>query len=196
MRIAQLLIVAGCALSLPAFGDPIIYTANLAGVSESPPSSSAGTGFAEVILNLASNTLEVQVTFQGLTGSDTAAHIHCCTTTSLTGTVGVATQVPTFAGFPLAVTSGSYDHVFDLTQAATYNPAFVTAYGGTVSVAEAVLVAGLAADEAYLNIHTTQYPGGEIRGFLVPAPVPEPGSLLLLGTIALGMVLVRRCRTH
>jgi hypothetical protein len=32
-------------------------------------------------------------------------------------------------------------------------------------------------DEAYLNIHTTVVPGGEIRGFLVP----EPASIGVTG---------------
>jgi hypothetical protein len=33
----------------------------------------------------------------------------------------------------------------------------------------------------YANIHTTNFPGGEIRGQIVPL-VPEPSSLLLFGT--------------
>ena len=38
------------------------------------------------------------------------------------------------------------------------------------------------ADTAYFNIHTIQFPGGEIRGFLhAVQSVPEPGSLVLLG---------------
>jgi hypothetical protein len=37
----------------------------------------------------------------------------------------------------------------------------------------------VAADEAFLNIHSTFAPGGEIRGFL--QAVPEPSGLILLG---------------
>jgi hypothetical protein len=74
--------------------------------------------------------------------------------------------------------------LFDMTQASTWDPSFITANGGTAAGAEAALAAGAAAGDAYLNIHTTVFPGGEIRGFLVPAP--EPGTLLLLGTGLLG----------
>jgi hypothetical protein len=48
----------------------------------------------------------------------------------------------------------------------SYNPAFVSANGGTAASAEAALFAGIMAGHAYLNIHTTTFPGGEIEGFL------------------------------
>jgi hypothetical protein len=130
-----------------------------------------------VLLDITAQTMEVIVSFSGLLAPTTASHIHCCTPPGTNAMV--ATGVPTFLGFPLGVTSGSYDHVFDLTQASTYNPAFVTAHGGTVSGAEIALIAGLQGGQAYLNIHTTQFGGGEIRGFL--NAVPEPSTLLLLG---------------
>src|SRR5262249_40127004 len=39
---------------------------------------------------------------------------------------------------------------------------------GTVAGANAALVSGIAAGETYLNVHTTNFPNGEIRGFLTP----------------------------
>jgi hypothetical protein len=177
-----------------ASGTVFVFDASLDGPSESPANASPATGFAEVDYNDLLHTLTVEVTFSGLLGTTTAAHIHSATAVPGTGTAGVATTTPTFAGFPLGVTSGSYSNTLDLTSASSYNPAFVTANGGTTASAEAALVAGMNAGEAYFNIHTTAFPGGEIRGFLIA--VPEPSSMILtgLGVVALAWTARRRSR--
>jgi CHRD domain/PEP-CTERM motif len=61
-----------------------------------------------------------------------------------------------------------------------------------VASAETVLLAGLAAGDAYLNIHTTVNPGGEIRGFLHAVPEPSTWAMLLLGFAGLGFMAYRR----
>jgi CHRD domain len=175
------------------FAGPITYDVIMNGPSESPANASPGTGFAVIVIDSTANTLNIiSDTFSGLVGTTTASHIHCCTAGALTGTAGVATQVPTFTGFPLGVTSGSYFMSFDMTQASTWNPAFVTASGGTPAAAEAALLTGVALGEAYLNIHSTFAPGGEIRGFLVP--VPEPGTMALAIAALAGLFLVSKLR--
>lgn len=184
-------IVTGMAFALAqaASAGIITYEASLAGANENPPVVSAGTGFAIVTIDTVAQTMEVNVTFSGLNSGDTASHIHCCV--AVGGNAGVATITPTFTGFPSGVTSGSYDHIFDLTSSGTYNPAFVTAQGSLAN-AEAALLAGLAADQAYLNIHTTTSPGGEIRGFLVATP--EPATFVLAGAALAGLAFLQRKR--
>ncbi|MEP7164077.1 MAG: CHRD domain-containing protein [Ferruginibacter sp.] len=143
-----------------------IYTATLSGPAESPSNASPGTGIATITINTLLNTMRVQCTFSGLTGTTTASHIHAATAVANTGTAGVATTTPNFTGFPLGVTSGTYDNTFDMTLAGSYNPSYISANGGTTASAFAALIAALDANKAYYNIHSSTFGGGEIRGFL------------------------------
>src|SRR5205807_1403985 len=130
------LFIATSIVASAARGGIITYDAFLSGPSESPPNASPGTGFADVDFDTTANTMRVRVNFTGLAGTTTASHIHSATAVPGTGTAGVATTTPTFAGFPLGVTSGAYDNTLDMTMASSYNPAFITANGGTPASAE------------------------------------------------------------
>ena len=172
------------ALSVIPSANAISFDTTLSGLNEVPPAiPSTGSGFATV--DLTGNLLTVNVTFADLAAPVAAGHIHCC---SAPGTnIGVAVG---FSGLP-AATSGTFMQTFDLTDAAVYSAGFLNNFGGgTAAGAQAALIAGMSGGLAYVNLHNSVFPGGEIRGQL--ATVPEPGSAAMLVMGLAGLLVLRR----
>jgi len=187
--------VVGLTAPMSSKASIITYFALLDGPSESPTNASPGIGTATITFDTVLFNVRVQAEYSGLLGNTTAAHIHCCTAAAGAGTAGVATQTPFFVGFPLGGTAGTYDHLY--TQVTTFtdfwNAPFVTANGGLTG-AFTGLLAGLDAGKAYFNVHSSAFPGGEIRGFLAPVPLPAALPLFTTGLGLLGLLGWRRKR--
>jgi hypothetical protein len=195
MRNTPILCLLFTTLSLNASAAPITYATVLSGAAEFPANTSQATGFARVVYDPAAHTLLVDTIFSNLTTGNTAAHIHCCVSPAAPDpTAGVATTTPTFLGFPTGATSGTFLTLLDLTNASSFRAGFISANGGTPASAELVLANGLAAGMAYLNIHSSTYPGGEIRGFLQPVPEPATLALVSLSLLAAAGRRLRRRR--
>ena len=175
-------------MSAPALGAVVNYSATLA------PEAAGATGSGSVLLSFddATNLLSIDATFSGLSGITTVAHIHCCTPTPFSAAVGVAVTPGTLPAFPVGVSGGSYLRVIDLDLVGSFTAGFLAGAGGTTAGARTTLFSGLDAGTAYLNIHTSTFLGGEIRGF--PQRVPEPGTLLLAAAAIGAMALARRRR--
>jgi hypothetical protein len=194
---ASLAIIFALACAVPAYSTQFQFqtvTVTPAGTVIGPgmdgpsePTASLGTGFGTAVYDDVAHTLALNASFSGLTGTTTASHIHAPTANPFLLTAGVATTLPSFAGFPLGVTSGSFSNTLDLTQASSFNPS----YNGGVNQ-EAALVAALFANKSYWNIHSSAFPGGEIRGFLTLVPEPATGTLIALGLASLGGIARRR----
>jgi hypothetical protein len=180
---AALLSVAGAAQSAI-----LIYTADMNGATEVPSNASTAFGFTELMVDTTADTLQVDITYSGLTGGPpAAAHIHCCAPPGTN--VGVAVGFP---GFP-ATTSGAYSHLFNLLDASIYTSTFLSGFGGgTAAGAEAALLKGFVEGQAYSNIHNAVFPGGEIRGQLHVVPEPTTWTLMILGFGLAGAAMRRR----
>ena len=183
------------------------FTIFLSGPSEFPTNTSPGTGSGTLLYDDVAHTLAMNISFSGLIGNTTAAHIHAPTaipgtTPGIGGTeaqasaamgASVATTLPSFVGFPLGVKSGTFNNTLDLTQSSSWNPSYVTNNGGTPASAEVAFATALKEGRAYFNIHTSEFGGGEIRGF--PTLVPEPSTVLLC-LMACAPLVVRRRHRH
>ena len=77
-----------------------------------------------------------------------------------------------------------------MTLSSSFNATHVTNNGGTPATAWTALQTQINEGRSYLNIHTSAFGSGEIRGILIP--VPEPGSAWILGLSAAGLALSRR----
>jgi hypothetical protein len=187
-KILLSVLMAGSLMSAPA----ALYQYSIYFTDQGEANPSPGIGFGTAAYDSATHMLSLQAVFSGLQGTTTASHIHAATAIPGTGNAGVATTTPSLAGFPLGVASGSYSGVLDLTQASSWNPAYVAAHGASIAQAETDFIDAVNGGQAYWNIHSSFGTGGEIRGFLTA--VPEPGTLALAGLGATALAARVRCR--
>ena len=139
------------------------FTVNLDRAQEVPvPGASSGTGSGTLTLN-ADNTVTYNITFVNLSSGINNAHIH-----------GPSAPPGTPAGVlvPLSFVAGQ--------TAGTLS--------GTTAALTGTGLSSFLAGNTYVNIHTVNNPGGEIRGQIL-AVVPEP-STMSLGLLGLGSLLV------
>ncbi len=191
-KIMPVLAVLASSLAFAGGVEAAVFTGTFSGANEAPANASTGTGNITVTVDETLQTMLVEISFSDLTGTVAAAHLHCCAPPGMNDVVAVTT--PTLTGFPAGVTSGNYSMSFDLTAASTFSASFITNDGGgTVAGAAALFLASLADGLVYANIHTSLFPGGEIRANLSPVtasevPVPAALWIFLLGAVAISGV--------
>jgi len=147
--------------------------------------SSPGSGTFTSVFNPTTDILTFTLMWTGLTADVTNAHIHLASTVGGNGGVlipffspgSVETIAPAPPTLPLG-TSGTLTEAIHITD------------GTTLSKFEDGLIAGT----LYVNVHTTNFPGGEIRGNLPQVIVPEPITFALVGAGLLGLGTVARRR--
>ena len=128
--------LAGCGQMRPS-QKMDVYEATLSGAQEVPPRTGGGSGMAEIQYNANTSEITYKVTYSGLSGPATGAHIHG----------------PAAAGANAAI-------VVPFTGNLNAQP-----IQGTAKITPTQF-GDLAAGLWYVNVHTAQAPGGEIRGQL------------------------------
>ena len=149
LRFSTPLIAAAMLLLAAAASAQTGFSAFLAGSQEVPPVATPASGYCAMVLNAGGTSLSYNLDYSGLLANRTASHFHGPAAPGVNASVvfGVAS-----AGGTSGNISGAW--AIDATN-------------------KARLLAGL----LYLNVHTSVFPGGEIRGqVLLDASVPANGS--------------------
>ncbi len=156
MRIRHSLLAALLALAAAstAFAQTT-YTTVMTGGNEVPPVATPATGTATVVLDAAQTQLSITCAFQNLLGTYSNSHIHGPATPGVNAGVRWG-----FTGAPAGWVFSNANHDGTLTN-------FLVTSGIT-----ATDVANLNNGLTYVNLHSSLWPGGEIRGQLGLAPVP------------------------
>lgn len=128
--------------------NPLTFVASLDGAHEVPANTTTGKGTGIVIVsNEATGAAKASIAFSGLSSNSTAAHIH--------GPAAAGVNAPIL--FPLTITAGS--------TSGGVNDMAITMTPTQIQQQKDGLL--------YMNAHTTNNPGGEIRSQLLSNPIDE-----------------------
>jgi hypothetical protein len=121
----------------PVLAEVLTFKANLTAGEEVPPNDSAGTGAVEATFDTDTKLFKWNITYDGLTGPATAAHFH--------GPADPGANAGPVVPIP--------------------DDKLASPIAGEATLDDAQ-AADLQAGKWYFNVHTAQYPDGEIRGQL------------------------------
>jgi hypothetical protein len=158
--IVGLSLVCFCVLGITVRADDdddIVLRATLRGAHEAPPINSAATGRFRATIH-SNGAIDFTLTYSNLSSNATASHIHFAQPNVAGGVMIFLCGGDAQPACP-AATSG--------TITGSITPANVVALPGqgiTAGDLNAALRIIIEQGEGYVNLHSTRFPGGEIRG--------------------------------
>ncbi len=138
-RLFSALLAAGLTLATLAHAQSGMFRARLSEVPVTPQTYRTITGVGEVLATLNGSTLSVTGTYEGMSSTATAAHVH--------------NAPKAMNGPPIG--------------AIEVTPATTGEISGSIELSAEQLMA-LQNEELYVVIHSENNPGGELRGWLLP----------------------------
>ena len=149
LRSGSALLIVAFVLLISASARAEMFTAYLTPAQEVPPTASTARGFARVLVNETTGQITFTVVFEGLSSTQTLAHIHA--------PAAIGASASPVINFPVVGgTSGT------ITGTAAITP---------------TQISQLRQHLGYVNVHSTNFPNGEIRGQLGAArPVDYDGD--------------------
>jgi hypothetical protein len=158
--LAAVIVVLGVSSAIADSGKKNLKSGDLTGLEENPDVSTVAGGSFEVTLDDDARTLSYELSYAGLEGTVLQAHIHFGKRAINGGITlflcGTATN-PGPAGTPVCPQSGSVSRT--VTAADILAPGTQGIEAGNYEE----LAAALRSGHAYANVHSTKWPGGEIR---------------------------------
>jgi hypothetical protein len=142
-----------------------VYSFNLDGLQEVPANASPAAGSMQITIDDVAGLISYSFAGFNLQGSFSAAHIHVAPA-GVNGPVVFNLVPPADYSGPVTFGNISIPNSWALLgQSETISTTLAAAINATPW-------------NYYVNIHTSLFPGGEIRGQL--APIPEPGTWALM----------------
>ena len=146
--------------------DAFTVSKRLSGYREVPAISSVASGSVRLRVDPAAGTIEYTVRYANLEAPVTQSHIHFGAKTEAGGVSAFLCSNlgngP--AGTPACPTTNPGEVSGTLTAASVVGPAGQGIAAGELSE----LFAAITADLTYVNVHSTKFPAGEVRGQLTP----------------------------
>ena len=154
LHVGAAMVAAALVSAAAASAQVVVATATLGAGEETPILLSGAAGTAEVAIDTVAKEFAITLRVVNIPTTTTAGHIHV-------GPKGIAG--PVVIDFPgISGRLGDFVTTFRVGEA-SFRPAAAIGINTIEDVIQAVVNGN-----AYVNIHTTTYPGGEIRGQLVP----------------------------